>query len=1192
MTLLLKQLDIHGFKSFATPTTFAFDQGITAVIGPNGSGKSNVAEALRWVLGEQGYTNLRSRRTEDVIFAGSDKRAQLSMAEVVLTLDNRDGDLPLPYSEISIARRAFRSGESQYLINGGRVRLKDVQQLVAPLGQSYTIIGQGLVDAALSQRPDERRGLFEHAAGISGLRLRANDAERSLAEASANAQRLRDILGELEPRVRSLERSARLAREYGTVRDRLLALQQRYYWHLWTQSAAQLLDAREVLRLADQSHDERERNHERRSRQLGFLRSDERRLAEAQRQLAEAVINLERALADARHRRALLDARMRSAAERNADLQSRIDELQQDQIASEDEAQRLDSEAAEVRSTIANIDAQLAEHDATAATTRRHRAELRHALEAVDRRLVAISRERAQADGARSSTEERLAALSADRERLAAQTAADRDRLAVLCADIDAIERRANEIQSQIATATAALATIDDAIARGREGVADCRVTLQTVEREIASLQTRLDVLERSHASGEGLYAGVRAVLRAVNRREIELPGLVGTLAETVEVPKELETAIEVALGGHLQDLIVEAWSDAQTAIAFLKRTNAGRATFQPLDTVRPGRRPSLTLSDAQLLGVASELVTYPERVSPIVEQLLGRTLIVSDLDTSRRILRSATGWTLVTLSGEIARPSGSVTGGGRAAEAGLLARERDRRGLPANIAVRVKDRTRLQADIEQAAAEINRLESDRQAQQVNLDGFQRTLRDLHADTERLRRERTDAQSTLDQSGSRAVEIDEREQQIRDSVATLEERQMALGSEQRDLHDERTRLDTRLASEADDVEVAAATLRAQLAAMRERLRTTEATAQRARERTASARDATASRIAEITRLSDASANNDRQRNEIGDEIVALEHQLAEQQVAVPPVIAQREEIAGSLAKSERDLNRAAEELREAERERDRASLRLARVQDEQVFLTERIRGDLELDDPALLESSAIEDEDSPGEQEISRLRERLRRMSNVGEDVLEQHETESQRLQYLSGQLADVDEAAGGLRQVLAELNGKMTSRFTETFREVAIAFEQTFSRLFGGGTARLVMNVNDDGAAGIDIVAQPPGKRLQNLTALSGGERALTAVALLIAIQRVNPSPFCLLDEVDAALDESNVVRFRDELRDLSGATQYVVITHNRGTIEGADTLYGVTMGDDGVSRVLSLRLEEAIRAVEEYETVQTTSG
>ena len=1189
MTLLLKQLDIHGFKSFATPTTFVFDQGITAVIGPNGSGKSNVAEALRWVLGEQGYSNLRSRRTEDVIFAGSDKRAQLSMAEVVLTLDNRDGDLPLPYSEITVTRRAFRSGESQYLINGGRVRLKDIQQLVAPLGQSYTIIGQGLVDAALSQRPEERRGLFEHAAGISGLRLRANEAERGLAESSANAQRLRDILSELEPRVRALERSARLAREYGTVRDRLTALQRRYYGHLWAQSRSKLATTRAALRDAELAHEELERLHEQASRKLGGLRNEERRLGEERRQLAEAVTNHERALADARHRRALLDASVRAAAQRRADLQSRIDELQQERTESNEEAERHALEGNDLRAQIATIEAQLVEHNETAEAARRRRTELRTALESLDRRTIAISRELAEIEGARSSVAERMATLATDGHRLATQTAADHERLAEVQASIVVVDQQVIALQEHITAAETDLTESDARADRAEAAAIEQRLALQAVERELANLQARSEALERSHISGDGLYAGVRAVLRAVSRGEIDLPGLIGTLAETVEVPKELETAIEVALGGHLQDLIVASWSDARVAIDYLKRTNAGRATFQPLDTVRPGRRPSLNVRDTDLRGIATDLVTFPERVRPVVEQLLGRTLIVSDLDASRRILASASGWTLVTLAGEITRSSGSVTGGGRVAEAGLLGRERERRALPKAIAAKVSERADVQASIDRAVATIRAGESERRTRQAELDALQRQLRDLHTDREHLGRTLDMTHAAIKQSGTRAEGLDQRQQELRDASAALQKRQAALETEHHALLDERTHVEARVAAEPENIDSAAAGLRIELAAMQERLRIAEVSAKRARERASSAQRAAEQRAVEISRLSDAAAIDDRERIAIDDEIVGYERGLAESQAAVTPVSSRQEEIAESLTRAERNLNRTAEALREAERERDRIALNLARVQDEQVFLTERIRGDLELTDPSELESTSEDGESIPDEQEISRLRERLRRMSNVGDDVLEQHEAESQRLDYLSGQLADVDAAADGLRRVLAELNANMSTRFTETFRDVAIAFEQTFTRLFGGGSARLVMDASEDGSAGIDIVAQPPGKRLQNLNALSGGERALTAVALLIAIQRVNPSPFCLLDEVDAALDESNVVRFRDELRDLAGGTQYVVITHNRGTIEGADTLYGVTMGDDGISRILSLRLEDAIRAVEEYETAQT---
>ncbi|HYI15764.1 MAG TPA: chromosome segregation protein SMC [Thermomicrobiales bacterium] len=1191
MTLLLKQLDIHGFKSFATPTSFEFDQGITAVIGPNGSGKSNVAEALRWVLGEQGYSNLRSRRTEDIIFAGSDKRAQLSMAEVVLTLDNRDGDLPLPFIEITVTRRAFRSGESQYLINGGRVRLKDIQQLVAPLGQSYTIIGQGLVDAALSQRPEERRGLFEHAAGISGLRLRANEAERSLSETSANAQRMRDILSELEPRVRSLERSARLAREYGTVRDRLLTLQRRHYGHLWGQSLSRLAATRRALREAELAHDEFARLHEQASRRLGGLRSEERRLADDHRQITEAIINHERELAEMRHRRALLDARVRAATQRQADLQSRIDELHREQAESIDEAQRHELDAAEMKARIEVLEAQLAEHNAHVAAARERRAILRAAIDASDKRSIALSRELAEVDGAQISLTERLRSIAAERERAKALAANNQERVASLRTELTDIDQRVTGQKAQASAIEASIAACDATLKRAAEALDTRQDELQPAERELALNQARLDVLERSHASGEGLYAGVRAVLRAINRGELQLPGLVGTLAETVEAPKELETAIEVALGGHLQDIVVAEWADAQAAIAYLQRANAGRATFQPLDTVRAGRRPAFSTDDSGVRGVAADLVTYPDQVGVVVEQLLGRTLVVSDLNASRRILASAPGWTLVTLAGEITRPSGSVTGGGRVAEAGLLARERERRALPVMIEELGAARTALQSDIERATLTIRDGQSDRQQQQSKLDGLQRTIREIHADRELLQRALLDAEATVERADSGAATLDLREQELDEVASELVRRRGALETERAELQTQRQQLEAALADEPNNSDGASANLSVELAEIRERTRTAQASALRARERAMTAHNSAAARADEIARLIDASATEENGRHEIDSAISAIEQQLAESQAAVPPVTAQRDEIVEALARADRDLNRAAESLREAERERDRATLNLARVQDEQVFLTERIRGDLDLNDPSELEP-VDEDEEVPDEQEVSRLRERLRRMSNVGEDVLEQHESESQRLTYLSEQLADVDTASEGLRRVLSELNDKMATRFTETFREVAVAFEQTFARLFGGGSARLVMNASEDGTAGIDIVAQPPGKRLQNLNALSGGERALTAVALLIAIQRVNPSPFCLLDEVDAALDESNVVRFRDELRDLSGGTQYVVITHNRGTIEGADTLYGVTMGDDGISRVLSLRLEEAIEAVEAFETAQTAGG
>jgi chromosome segregation protein len=450
-----------------------------------------------------------------------------------------------------------------------------------------------------------------------------------------------------------------------------------------------------------------------------------------------------------------------------------------------------------------------------------------------------------------------------------------------------------------------------------------------------------------------------------------------------------------------------------------------------------------------------------------------------------------------------------------------------------------------------------------------------------------------DHQIALRQSSDlseRRGNAEQRRQQAENEATSLRARSTELLAVGERIERELTELSSVSIGSPDGVTARAAELRADLAALRERLAGIDGQLERAVQRTASINRLLASRQSDIDAIIAANANVEVRVAHLDATIAATAEQLEEDRAKLTPLDRERTQTTETLERADRELSAASERLREAERERDRSTLALARVQDEQVFVQERINNDLELIDPTTL--VAPDDAPPPTDAEIARVRERLRRMSVVSDDVLEQHETESERLSFLTQQLSDVDAAADGLRKVLAELNSSMATRFNDTFRDVATMFEQTFTRLFGGGAARLVMNSADDGATGIDIVAQPPGKRLQNLNALSGGERALTAVALLMAIQRVNPSPFCLLDEVDAALDESNVVRFRDELRELVTTTQFVIITHNRGTIEGADTLYGVTMGDDGVSRVLSLRLDEAIEAVDEYATTASASA
>ncbi|MDQ3692809.1 MAG: AAA family ATPase, partial [Chloroflexota bacterium] len=685
----MTKLELLGFKSFVSRTVFAFEPGITAIVGPNGSGKSNVADAVRWVLGEQGQSALRARRTEDVIFAGGQGRAQAGLAEATLTFDNAERWLPIDFAEVTVTRRAFRSGENHYLINGKRVRLKDVALLTASLGQSHLVVGQGLVDAALSQRPDERRALFEHAADLAGLRLKVAEAERNLTETESNSERLTDLLTELEPRLRTLERVARQAREWQSVRDRLRTLQQAHFRRLLNVSVArvdaanrELTRCRNALSQARASLDK-----------LMLDNGTQTKAAERARTLlgehdAERGVVSER-LRAMEHERDL-------AAERATALARRGDDMADTRDGLEARAVTVAGELGQVTAELAAIDQALRAAETNARERDRQVREQRSLRQALDDQLRQLEAGRANAERdltdrerAVALLEQRAESVGAERERLLAETAGRRDRLERLVSelnDVDAAAISAASTLDRIDQRLTELGATSDQAARRLESAT---ATLAESERLLTHASTRLDAFTRMHQSGAGLHAGVREVLAAAAAGT--LTGTLGTVAELVEVPAELDAAIEVALGGHMQDIVVEHWSDAETAIAHLKRSRAGRATFQPLDTVRGGHGRDARLDAALRLpgtrGVAAELVGADDQLRDIVAALLGRTLVVVDLPAARQSLPHLPGgWSAVTLAGEIARSGGSVTGGVAARESGLLARERELRVLPDEI--------------------------------------------------------------------------------------------------------------------------------------------------------------------------------------------------------------------------------------------------------------------------------------------------------------------------------------------------------------------------------------------------------------------------------------------------------------------------------------------------------------------------
>ncbi|CAA9536939.1 MAG: Chromosome partition protein smc [uncultured Thermomicrobiales bacterium] len=1274
-TTRLLRLELHGFKSFASRTVVRFEPGITAIVGPNGSGKSNVADAVRWVLGEQGAGALRARKTEEVIFAGGQGRAPAGMAEATLVFDNGDGWLPVGFAEVAVTRRAFRGGENHYLINGKRVRLKDVALLTAGLGQGHLVVGQGLVDTALSQKPEERRALFEHAADLAGLRLRVAEAERNLAEADANSQRVGDLLADLEPRLKGLERAARQAREWHGLRADLRALQR-------THLAA-------LLRLAVTAKTSAAAADDAAASEVATAQADSTRLAaevEAARSAA-AVARDARSRLDLRRRD--LDETLRRtrherdlAGERVAALNRRLADMADTQAGLDEQAAAVAADLDRLASDLAALDAESAAESARSAAlaaavaaARAERCRVEQAAAADSHRHQDGERELAALAGKRALVLQRHEAATLERERLRAAGDERGNRIAALRAELAAADAAREQEAATIAALDARLAALGSDETGATSALAAATRAVADAERALNEATTRLGVLRRLHEQGAGLYAGVRETLAAA--RAGRLSGVVGAVAELVESPPELETAVEVALGGHLQDLVVGRWGDAEAAIAHLKRTGAGRATFQPLDTVTANRRPppERALGLPGVHGVAADLVGHRSELRPVVDALLGRTLVVADLPTARTALPLLPpGWSTVTLGGEVARAGGSVTGGAAVRESGVLGRERELRDLPETIAALERTvagarskRDEVDARLRRHAAERRGAEAERAAsgaageerlrQQTRLAAW---LADLERDEATAAARLATLAGEAESAWREAAAIEAAAQTLERTLADLD-----AGSRERRMEEDRA-ADALAAAERE-----AAATGQRRAGLDERLR-----AERRREQGLRTREAA---LAEETTLRQGrAAGLEREREALAAAVdrLAVEATALERDPAA--LEAERTPLEAGVAAAEADLfrlGRALDEARATVLDRERAhglaALAAERAAGEVAALARRIGDELDLADPfelltrdepsspvpppaarvlgakqqggsdvmpatpsvaswggeaataapfsppprsgspeavGLVEGAAgpvdrfpndpspcpatLENGAQPGqwpdpehripsaearEREIARLKEKLRRIGYVGEEAVADYEREAARTAFLRSQLADIHGAAAALRELLADLDETMRARFEATVGRVADEFSALFAALFGGGTARLELARGADGEPGVEIVAQPPGKRLQTLALLSGGERALTAVALLFAILRVNPAPFCLLDEVDAALDEANVVRFRDQLRLLAARTQTVVVTHNRGTIETADTLYGVSMGADGVSKTLSLRLSEA---------------
>jgi chromosome segregation protein len=1229
--MYLKRLELQGFKSFANKTSFEFGPGVTAIVGPNGVGKSNVSEAIRWVLGEPARRSLRVSRTEDIIFTGSARRGPAGLAEVSITLDNTDGWLPLDFSEVVVTRRAFRSGENEYYINRSRVRHRDVQDLFlrAQVGQnSYAFMGQGLVEQVLSLRPEERRTLIEEAADVRLYRAKLDEARDRLAATRENLERVQLLVAEIRPRLAHLEKQATRAALHARLSAELAQLLHVWYAHQWQETTQAVEAARRV-------RDERQREFEEARLRVTHceeglqalrqaierLRADIQRRERAFRAAEEELRELERRIALEEERRRLLVARRQ---ELSTDLQQITAELAS--AATSDEAQR----EAELSTALETARERLEEDRKTLAALEEERSALRRREAELDRQAA---RERAAAAEARA----RLDALATESRRIACALEERRSERQALLARLADWAREFRRLRDEALPLSEAIqaGTLDrEALERraqeARARVEELEAEVRRLRSRVESLEIRLEVLGRIDVKPPAPDLGIRTLLAAGGLYSQEgvpdekiIEGMVGLVGQLVKVQAGFERAIEAALAENLYAVVVERNADALAAIELLLSGDNGRATVIALDSFRAA--PAVHIPrERGILGVASQFVRCEAAYRNLVDTLLGRTIVVESLTAGQAVLRRGLGVSPVTIDGVLVRPNGALSAGSSRTVTETLQRQRELDDIPRELA-RVRPRL-----LEQEAALRDARRTLQEAEALLVDRVRRL--------ETLHRQQVDAEAALAECRSRLPEYRGRLGLVQGELARLvadqnglAERGAALDREQA----ERLRV-----AEAAGAELEATRARlAEVERDREPLvrRVTEAAGEAARVdgELRSVRQMRSTLESARRRLEAQRDQKLQQLARIAQELESIEQRLATDQRVRSDRSADWEGLRQELDPARREL--AQLDSRERSLSQELAHAQAAALTAERALLDaenevrirleelETVRASLEAegfvaaDDgdvrraaPAALPPGTGRGEDGAEEvpawlrdeapetpagglppirggaqvdaaqvrERIADLRAQIRALGPVNEQAAADYADSKERYDFLTTQIADLTEAENQLRQAIKELETVIRDRFRGTFKRVNKEFERFFSTFFGGGQASLTLTPSSGNELpGVEIQAQPPGKKITSLALMSGGERSLTAVALLFALLTAHPSPICVLDEVDAALDESNVGRFAAELRRLAERTQFIIITHNRRTIEIADAIYGVSMADDSVSRVLSLRLTDVPR-------------
>ena len=1181
--MFLKRLEIVGFKSFAERIGIDFVPGVTAVVGPNGSGKSNVTDAIRWVLGEQSAKSLRGAKMEDVIFSGSESRKPLNFAEVTLVLDNEDERIAIPYTEINVTRRVYRSGDSEYLLNNQQCRLKDITDLFMDSGlgkEAFSIISQGRVDEILNSRPEDRRSIFEEAAGVLKYKLRKKKAEHKLVETDDNLNRVLDILHEIESRLEPLKIQASAAKDYVRMTAELKDFDIALMVHDLQLSKEALVQANDAFEKMNATEQEKSKVIAALEDQMRTIRQNLKAIDDvldtSQEQLVEATAEVER-----------WEGRKQLVKERKSNAAKALEQMQ--------------LQLAEANALVAQLQASLGEKKAQFIEKQKEvqaiKGEIKQLDQALNRSASEIEEEIEQYKNRYIDCLNEEATIKNDLKHIEQQLIMQQESAAKMTDRSQEMNKELVEITTQLEFINKQLQNVKKSVSEQLEKYNILQVQLKSSSTEfeekqgmlykayqhLQQLKGRKETLAELEADFSGFFQGVKEVLLA--RDKGELQGIEGAVAELIQVENQYSQAIETALGAASQHIVTKTEVDAQKAIGWLKQRRAGRATFLPKNVMKSRKifdqQISQVKSHPAFVSVAYEIVQFDEMNRSIIENLLGNVLVAKELKGAGEIARLlGYKFRVVTLEGDIVNAGGSLTGGTNKTQSTLFTRKAELEQLVTTISEMETSIQTAEQVVKVKKEEISEMRHQLEACKLEGEELREQEQVLKQSALEFEMKKKSIEATFSITTSEQSSYSNRKESLLAQKEELQNRLEVLVKDLASINEKVEQLTLAKANsetEKDVLREQSAQLRSQLAVASEQMvQVQTATAELELQNTKA--------LANVQKLVQEIEWIENGEDVKGPTVEEIEKTVQEWQTkrdTLTSIISEKRDERYRLQQSVTSLEEALTEHQRQHKgfvnELRSIEVKKARIELEMTTIYDQLLENYELDEEEALEHAReIEDVDQV-RRKVKLLKQSIEELGPVNLTAIEEFERVEERHQFLTEQRTDLLEAQETLHDAIKEMDEEMTIRFTETFTTIRAQFKIAFRELFGGGQADLVcIDPTNMLETGIEIIAQPPGKKLQNLSLLSGGERALTAIALLFAILNTRPVPFCILDEVEAALDESNVTRYSEYLRKFSEQTQFIVITHRKGTMEGADVLYGITMQESGVSKLVSVKLEE----------------